>query len=189
MKISLIALSFALLLITTDVANGCSCSGYPTICAAYASADGVFIGSVRKVERLEPKKKEAPGEFPDTQIAHIQVEKVFKGGDISEADFRAGASSCDMVYKEGQRWLFYARYDKKSQAWRIGGCGRSASIENAPDDLLYLQALPASAQKTRLSGVLKHYENDAVKGFSLVENLSGVRVKVSDGQKTYEDYT
>jgi len=189
MKISLIALSFALLLITTDVANGCSCSGYPTICAAYASADGVFIGSVRKVERLEPKKKEAPGEFPDTQIAHIQVEKVFKGEDISEAVFRAGSSSCDMVYKEGQHWLFYAHYDKKSQAWRIGGCSRSASIENAPDDLLYLQALPASAQKTRLSGVLKHYENDAVKGFSLVENLSGVRVKVSDGQKTYEDYT
>jgi len=189
MKISLIALSFALLLIAPDVANGCSCSGYPTICGAYASADGVFIGSVLKVERLEPKKNEAPGEFPDTQVAHVQVEKVFKGEDISEAVFRAGSSSCDMVYKEGQRWLFYAYYDKKSQAWRIGACGRSASIENAADDLLYLQGLPASAQKTRLSGALKHYETDPVKGFSLVENLSGVRVKVSDGQKTHEVYT
>jgi hypothetical protein len=189
MKISLIALSFALLLITPDVANGCSCSGYPTICGAYASADAVFIGSVRKVERREPKKNVAPGEIFGGQIAHVQVEKVFKGEDISEAVFHAGLSSCDPVYKEGQRWLFYAYRDKKSQAWRIHACDRSALIEDAADDLLYLQALPASAQKTRLSGDLRLYENNPVKGFSLVENLSGVRVKVSDGQKTYEVYT
>lgn len=189
MKISLIALSFALLLITPDVANGCSCSGAPTICGAYASADAVFIGSVQKVEQREPKKNDAPSENFVGQIAHVQVEKVFKGEDISEAVFHAGMSSCDPIYKEGQRWLFYAYYDKKSQAWKIHACDRSTLIENAPDDLLYLQALPASGQKIRLSGALKHYENDAMKGFSLVENLSGVRVKVSDGQKTYEIYT
>jgi len=189
MKISLIALSFALLLITPDVANGCTCSGAPTICGAYASADAVFIGSVQKVEQLEPKKNGEQSEIFSGQIAHVQVERVFKGEDISEAVFHAGLTSCDPIYKEGQRWLFYAYYDKKSQAWRIHACDRSTLIEKAADDLLYLQALPDSAQKTRLSGAIKHYENDAVKGFSLVENLSGVRVKVSDGQKTYEVYT
>ena len=189
MKISLIALSFALLLITPDVANGCTCSGSDTICGAYASADAVFIGFVQKAEQREPKKNGEQSEIFSGQIAHVQVERVFKGKEISEAVFHAGLSSCDPIYKEGQRWLFYAYYDKKSQAWRIHACDRSTLIEKAADDLLYLQALPDSAQKTRLSGYLRHSEYDPVKGSSLVENLSGVRVKVSDGQKTYEVYT
>jgi hypothetical protein len=189
MKISLIALSFTLLFIAPNIANGCSCGGAPTICESYASADAVFIGSVQKVEQDEAKKNGETGATSSGQIAHVQVERVFKGNDESEVIFRSGNTSCDVFYKEGQRWLFYAYYDKKSQAWRIAPCDRSALIEKAADDLLYLQALPTSAQKTRVSGDLKHYENDPEKGYSLVENLGGVRVKVSSGQKTYEVYT
>src|SRR5262245_60346465 len=110
MKIRLIALSFGLLMITPNVANGCSCVGDPTICGAFASADAVFIGSGRKAERREPKKNDERSEIFSGQIAHVQVERVFKGEDMSEAIFHAGLTSCDPIYKEGQRWLFYAFY-------------------------------------------------------------------------------
>jgi hypothetical protein len=189
MKISLIALSFGLLVITPNVANGCSCGGYPSICDAFASADAVFFGSVRKAEERKPKKNDERSEIFSGQIAHVQVERVFKGEDMSEAIFHAGLTSCDPVYKEGQQWLFYAYYDKKDQAWRIRACDRSQLIEKAADDLLYLQALPASAQKTRISGALRHYENDPVKGFRRLENISGVKVKLIGGRKAYEAYT
>ena len=189
MKMSVIALSFGLLLIAPNVANGSGCGGYPTICDAFASADAVFIGSVRKSERREPKKNGEPSDVFSGWITHVQVEKVFKGENIPEAIFYSRLTSSRPIYREGQQWLFYAYYEKKTQMWSIRNCDRSALIENAADDLRYLQALPASAQKTRLSGALERYENDPVKGLTRDENLSGVKVKVSDGQKTYEVYT
>jgi hypothetical protein len=46
------------------------------------------------------------------QVAYVQVEESFKGGQVGELVFRSYGTSCDPVYKEGQRWLFYAEvYD------------------------------------------------------------------------------
>src|SRR5262245_9042973 len=123
MKVSLIALSFGLLLIAPNVANGCSYGGIPTICEAYASADAVFIGSVAKVERREPKKNGEPRDILSGQITHVQVEKVFKGEDISEAIIHSRLTSSRPIYREGQQWLFYAYYDKETniliaRSWR-----------------------------------------------------------------------
>src|SRR5262245_9885770 len=189
MKISLIALSFGLLISATNVVSASACGGYRTICAAYAAAEAVFVGYVQKVEPTDSKSKGAQSGIFSAYVAHVQVERVFKGGVKSEVIFRSGGRSRYPIYKEGQQWLFYAYYDKESQTWSIRDCDRSALIETAADDLLYLQALPASAQKTRLSGALERFENDPVKGFTRDENLGGVKVKVSDGQKIYEVYT
>ena len=188
---SLIALSFTLLLVTPNVADRCDCGGSPspTVCESYSAADAVFVGVVRKVERHEPKKNGKSNEIFSGQIAHVQVERVFKGEDISEAIFRSGKTPCDPSYEVGKRWLFYAYYDEESRTWSVNGCGRSTFIQFAADDLQYLQGLPASAQKTRISGVLELSGIDQATGNFLVEYLSGVRVKVSDGQKTYEVLT
>ena len=188
MKIPLIVLTF-IVLISPSIAEACSCGGYPSACEAYANADAVFIGSVQRVEQLKPKKDDEGNEYVAGQIAHIQIEKIFKGIKATEVVFRTEGSSCDAVYEEGQRWLFYAYYDKKSKTWDTRACDRSSLIENVADDLLYLQGLPASAQKTRISGELEHYEDDPVKGFTRVKNIIGAKVKVIGDQKTYELYT
>jgi len=188
---SLIALSFTLLLVTPKVADRCDCGGSPTptVCESYSAADAVFVGVVRKVERHEPKKNGKSNEIFSGRIAHVHVERVFKGEDISEVIFRSGKTPCDPSYEVGKRWLFYAYYDEESRTWSVNGCGRSTFIQFAADDLQYLQGLPASAQKTRISGVLELSGIDQATGNFLVEYLSGVRVKVSDGQKTYEVFT
>ena len=85
--------------------------------------------------------------------------------------------------------MFYAYYDKNNKAWEIHPCDRSTRIENAADDLLYLQGLSDSGQKTRLSGVLEHFENDPVEGLSRVENIIGAKVRIMGEGKTYEVYT
>lgn len=178
-------LFFTILLTTSGgAALACSCTGHQSVCEAYGSADAVFIGSVERVQNRW--EKEDGGDF---QTAYVQVEKSFKG--IKEADvvFRSHGSFCDVNYKEGQRWLFFAHYDKKDQAWKIGACGRSALIESAAEALLYLQGLPASAQKTRLSGTLRHYEDSPLKRADSFAPLIGVKVKITGEQKTYEVYT
>jgi len=188
MTITRLILISVFFLISAPITYACSCAGYPSICGSYKKADAVFVGLVQRVE--DRKSKDASGkEFRAGQIAHIQVEKAFKGMDLPEVVFRTEGSSCDAVYKAGERWLYYAYYDRKTKSWSTAGCDRSTLIENAPDDLLYLQGLPKSGETTRLSGELEHYEEDPEKGFTRVKSIIGAKIKITGGGKTYEVYT
>ena len=158
----------------------CSCARTESICEAFARADAVFAGIV---ERVEDKKGMLDGrEIIAGQVAYVQVVEAFKGVKQSEMVFRTSAyrTSCDVSYKAGHRWLFYASYDKASNAWGIFQCDRSNDLESAADDLLYLRGLPGSAQRTRLSGTLIGASG---------QPLTGAKVKVIGGEQTYELYT
>lgn len=182
---------FALLFVgSTGVVEACSCIGSPSVCGSYAAADAVFVGSVQRIELPTPKKDDEGKEYVAGQIAYIQVEKVFKWmRQQTRVIFRTEGSSCDATYKEGERWLFYAYYDKKSKQWGTHACDRNSRVEYAAADLLYLQGLPASAQKTRIAGELVHYEDDPVEGFKRVKNIIGAKIKIKGEQRTYEVYT
>ncbi|HEX7334104.1 MAG TPA: carboxypeptidase-like regulatory domain-containing protein [Pyrinomonadaceae bacterium] len=188
MKILFSAVILVLLLLNAPAVDACSCGNYPTPCQSYEGAHAVFIGVVQNVETRMTKGRNGK-EYGAGQVAHIQVEKAFKGTVQPEVIFRTEGSSCDPTYKEGQRWLLYAYHDQKTRSWRIAACDRSTRIEGAADDLLYLQGLPKSASTTRLSGELKHYEDDPEKGFSRVKNVSGVKVTITGEGKSYEVYT
>jgi len=177
MRLSLIVVVFLTIFISPRLAMACSCGGSPSVCGSFAGAQAVLIGTVSRVENITAKTPE--GEFAN-QIAYVQVEESFKGVKASEMIFRSNGSSCDPQYKEGQRWLLYAYFNKQNKAWQIQACDRSTLIENAPDDLSYLRNLPSSAQKTRISGEIReHLDNP----------LMGIKVKVTDGRKVYETFT
>lgn len=179
MKAALISFAFLIVLFSPRVATACSCAGRPSICESFAAAEAVLVGTVARVEN-DGRKGENGRVYITGQTAYVQVEESFKGARVSEMVFRSYGSSCDAVYKEGQRWLFYASFDKEDKAWSIGGCGRSTLIEWAADDLLYLRNLPASAQKTRISGMLRSGTD---------KPLMGIKVKFTDGQKVYDTFT
>jgi len=188
MKTLFPAFVLALVLLNAPAICACSCSGYPTVCGSYQSADAVFIATVQRVVTNTAK---APNgrDVPVGQIAHLQVEKSFKGTAPPEVIFRTQGSSCDAVYQEGQRWLFYAYYNQETKTWGISACDRNRPIDEAPDDLLYLQGLPKSASTTRLSGELKHFEDAPGKGFTHIKNIIGAKVKIKGEGKEYETYT
>ena len=189
-KVFLLAVFALLLAASAGVVVACSCMGYASVCLSYQSADAVFVGSVQRIELPPPRKGEDGKEYVAGQIAYIQVEKVFKGmKQQTQVIFRTEGSSCDPTYREGERWLFYAYYDKKSKQWGIRACDRNSRVEYAADDLLYLQGLPASAQKTRIAGELVHYEDDPVEGFKRVKSIIGAKIKITGEQRTYEVYT
>jgi hypothetical protein len=179
MKATLISLAFLMLLISPRLAMGCSCGRTPAICESFAAAEAVFVGTVSRVENKTVKMPNGQ-EGIVGQTAYVQVEESFKGAKESEMIFRSYGSSCDAVYKEGQRRLFYAYFNKDDKAWQIHGCDRSTSIEWAADDLLYLRNLPASAQKTRISGIVIN---------SAYKPMMGIKVKVTDGKQVYKTFT
>ena len=179
MRTSLLAAAFLTLLFCPRILLACSCFGSPSPCGSFTSAEAVFVGTVTSVEN-ELVKMENGENYIANQIAHVQVDEAFKGAKTTELIFRSFGTSCDPQYKEGQRWLFYASYNKESKAWVIPACGRSMLLENAADDLLYLRGLPTSAQKTRLAGVLKTGQS---------KPLMGVKVKLIGERQTTEAFT
>lgn len=179
MKAALILFTFLAVFFSPRIGMACSCAGRPSICESFAAAGAVFVGTVARVEE-NGEEGEDGKVYIVGQTAYVQVEESFKGAKASEMIFRSYGSSCDAVYKEGQRWLFYASFNKEDKAWAIGMCGRSTLIEGAADDLVYLRNLPASAQKTRISGVLRS---------STDKPLIGIKVKARDGQKVRETFT
>jgi hypothetical protein len=80
-------------------------------------------------------------------------------------------------------------YDKAKQTWGIGACGRSTFAAQAPDDLLYLQGLPGSAQTTRIAGILKVSGGAGEVGQATARLVSQVKVKVIGENSTSVIYT
>lgn len=189
-KVFLLAVLAFLSVGSAGVAVACTCFGTASACGSYLSADAVFVGSVQRIELPPAEKGEDGEEYVAGQIAYIQVEKAFKGMKWqTQVIFRTEGTSCDPEYKEGQRWLFYAYYDRKSKQWGTQACDRNTLVEHAADDLLYLQGLPASAQKTRISGKLTRYEGDPAGDHTRVKSITGAKVKITGEQRTYEVYT
>ena len=179
MKLLHAVAALGILLFSAELVMACSCAGTPSVCGAFAGADAVFVGTVTRVER-KTAKDETGREHVVGQTAYVQVDEAFKGAKAPQLIFISYGSSCDVIYEEGQRRLFYARYSKQDKAWSIGGCDRSTLLQHAADDLLYLRGLPGSAQKTRIAGELKTRD---------YKPLMGVKVKFIGETKTYEVFT
>lgn len=172
----------ALLPLAAARAEACSCFGYPSPADAYAGAVAVFVGSV---VRATPDTAEKAESVVQTVVA--RVDEAFKGARVGEEiTFRQPSHNCAPKFSAGQRRLFYASYDAKAKTWEVHGCGRGSDLEGAADDLLFLRALPLSAQRNRVSGMLKHYEDGPNREFTLVERVAGAKVRIKGKHKTYE---
>ncbi|HKV36591.1 MAG TPA: hypothetical protein VJP89_19775 [Pyrinomonadaceae bacterium] len=178
MKLILPVAVFVTIIFCPRLALACSCFGTTSPCGAYLMAEAVFVGTVTSVKQ-QPMKLE--GEDLNVQVAVVQVDEAFKGVKAPELIFHSYEISCDMVYKEGQRWLFYATYDKKGKSWYVAGCGRTRNAEYAANDLLYLRALPGAAEKTRIAGALWNQGDH--------KPLMGVKVKLIGERETHEVFT
>ncbi|MBV9927136.1 MAG: hypothetical protein JOZ96_19110 [Acidobacteria bacterium] len=170
-----------LLLLSSARAAACECVGHSSPAEAFESATAVFVGTVVSA-RTEVEGEYVHGE----QTAVLRAEEVFKGLEVGhEIKLLQPGGDCSPKYKAGQRRLFYANYDSVTKTWEVYGCGRGGGLEYAADDLLYLHALPRSAQRNRVSGALARYEE----GFKLVGPLAGVKVRIKGEKKTYEATT
>jgi hypothetical protein len=186
MKNFFIAIAFLMLLSSEQGARACSCGGQPSPCEAYTGASAVFVGYVSKIE---PESKDLNEAIYNEQTAWVQVERTFKGAKEAEIIFHQPGHNCAPKFKAGDRWLFYATYHKDTKTWEVYGCGRSSPVDQAHDDLLFLEGLPRSLTRARISGEISQYEQTPEKGFTRVRVMTGLKVKIIGEKKTYEIYT
>ncbi|HEY4364033.1 MAG TPA: carboxypeptidase-like regulatory domain-containing protein [Bryobacteraceae bacterium] len=126
------------------------------------------------------------------QRATVRVEEAFKGvqkDQLIQIDQSGG--DCGLKYGTGWRRLLYLSSQKDGQ-WLSPGCDRSTDPEEAPDDLEFLRALPASATRTRISGEVKLSGNPShpIPGVTVTLTRSGGPpvTLVTDSKGVFEVY-
>jgi hypothetical protein len=192
-SISLALLFLPVVLLSSRDASACSCTNQPTVQKEYDRASVVVVTQVISIA-----KAQTPAAGERVLSTTMLVEKVFKGSvKFGEQMIFAQGTGADCVWmfseKDiGQRYLLYLHgeegaKDKGSVLWIAGICGRSRRLENAADDLLYLENISKVRGKTRLSGTLSFYQPAVLEGQEPTQGfLSGKRVRVIGDKKTYE---
>lgn len=151
----------------------CSCSGYPSVCQAYDSADLIVMGKVKKIDNFS--------------VIHFQVDKTFKGNSLKEIVVSDEDTSCSQYFKEGERWLLYAKFDQKTKTWMAPQCGRSHRFNSISSyDVNYLKNVGQRQGKTFLSGNVSQSGKDEVQ---INEFVEGLKVKIVGKTQTFETKT
>jgi hypothetical protein len=126
--------------------------------------------------------------FPE--VAIIQVEEPFKGSSKGEYFVLSQpGNDCAPKFKQGEHVLLYINPSSVPQVWVAFGCGRTRSLDFAKDDLMFLRALPNSADKSRFAGEVALYENSVSDGFRRSRVLPGVHVFFRSGNYSAEAVT
>lgn len=185
-SVLILPLALAALLLDTRKVEACSCvREKPTVLESYEGSDIVVVARIVSVETPE---KAVDG----VRLAKLIVEKCFKGylKPGAEMTFEHGGG-CLFNFEEddiGTQFLFYLPAKQKGQKlWSATYCGRSKNVDDAADDLLYLENLANARGKTRLSGTLSFYQISRFEDKdTLFQTLSGRRIRVICENHTYE---
>jgi hypothetical protein len=158
-----------------------------TVLEEYDDADMVLIVRVASVEKLVERDDKDAGRPADrVSSTGAFVEKVFKG-DVKAGDVvtlgQGGPGECIWAFEErmiGRRYLLYLGSREKSpKVWRVSVCSRSTSLDNAMDDLLYLNKLDEVRGKTRISGTVA-FAGETKTG------IGGRVVRIAGAKKVHE---
>jgi hypothetical protein len=177
---NIIILFTVLIIFLCGAKNSLAClCGETSVCDAYSEADAILIGKVKKVIESSSDGK---GNFDGHQIAFIEVLKSYKGTKRQAIKISQGNSLCDWRFnpsRVGNKYLFYLSKYANKNLYSVINCGRSRATERAMDDLSWLNKLPASRIRTRISGVVKLRAN-------LSPLLSDIKLNIVGEKKTYE---
>lgn len=187
-------------------ADACSCGAQPTVLDAYDWADVVIIARAisfekgKTIDEVKDKELEKGERYyvDGVRSTTMIVERVFKGGLKVRDEIvfgQGGGADCIWTFNPdsvGHQFLFYLKSPEKfigsslgleESLWYAGGCGRSAGLGGATDDLLYLENMAKVRGKTRISGTIgASWPNSDV-------DVEGKKIKIIGPKKTYETKT
>jgi len=176
-----------LALLAASHAAACVCVGFLTPKAEWQSSSLVFVG---QVETASPEF-DAQNRF-QPQHATVRAEEAFKGvqkGQLVQID--QTGSDCELKYSRGWRRLLYLSV-QQGGLWMSPGCDRSNDLKSASDDLRFLRALPASAERTRMSGevISSGKPSRPLSGMTvtLTQSSGPSTTAVTDAKGVYEVY-
>lgn len=157
--IGLTLLLFFTFALYANDARACTCAANkPTVLDAYESADMVLVARVGSFTKAPPSGNQESYYPDDIRSVTVVVEKIYKGNTKvrHELTVQQGTGS-DCVWNFGERdigekYLFYFKRVAETDVWSASVCGRTNRVEDAKEDLLYLDNLKKQRGKTRVSG-------------------------------------
>jgi len=190
----------ALFFSATQTAKACSCGPRPTVLDAFEHAEEVVIVKVLSVEKAEDTKERSY--LDGVKSSTLIVDKVFKGKLQVRDEIvfgQGGGADCIWTFDEqsvGHQYLFYLTRPetfaksnrgymplKEPGLWFAFECGRSTGLDNATEDLLYLENLKKRLGQTRISGSIgSGFESPDI-------DVEGKKIRIIGEKKTYETRT
>ena len=140
--------------LNTQIVFACMC-GHSSVDDAFLQANAVVKATVEKVENAESDES--------SQSVILRVEKSYKGTADKTITLVQKRTTCDWWFESkniGKQFLFYLAKDKSKNIFGVIACGRSTEISSANDDLSWLDGLPSSLKRTRISGTTSLSAND-----------------------------
>lgn len=150
---------------------------YKTVCETYAEANSVIIG---KIESVNPDGS--------NQIVSIKVEKTYKGQTQKKIVLNQPQSTCDWDFSDeiGKTLLLYLVHNKETKKYSAIAEGMGGRVERQSENLYWLNNLPKSLNRTRISGTIELYKDEP---FEFLNNLIGTKVKIFNDDNSFEVLT
>lgn len=178
------------------VVNACECGPGRTVLGSFEMSDEVVILRALAVEKAPDTEEQS---YEDgVRSTRMIVEKVFKGKlKVGEEIVfgQGGGADCIWTFNDesvGNKYLFYLHRPENSDRtylpsrdpglWFAVGCSRSSELDDATDDLLYLENMSKFRGKTRISGTLGGWMNPDL-------DVAGKTVRIIGPKKTYQTKT
>ena len=124
-------------------------------CVEYWRTDAVFIGVANRVVNIPNNTGLSIGPYLRTTV-YFTIEEAFKGiggtGIVLDLDY------CGHSFKEGERYLVYARRNPNSQQLDVrAGNTRTRPLSEAAEDLQYIRGLASEEPGSRVFGKVTQY--------------------------------
>jgi hypothetical protein len=183
-------------------------------CEAYWSAQAVFVGTVKKVSYSATYKR---GEGDSRwnfrrRITRFSVETAYKGvkGKVAEvvteehiwvgddpADgeertpllIHPPPTDCDYRFDEGETYFVYANLGSKKDGTLNVPRNRTGKLEDAAEDLKFVNELPRAAPTARIFGRIVRADRSVNLDDQKRLPLAGIKVTARGGKRTFEALT
>jgi Carboxypeptidase regulatory-like domain len=168
---------------------GCQCVDSQPACAAFWTyqAGAVFAGTVLKI--TEPER--GSESFPQRTVL-LGVDRGYAGVSAKEIEIHTGrgGGDCGYPFQAGHRYLVYALPNPNDHVLRASICSPTKKIEDAGEDLAYLNNLQRLPKSSRIFGVVADPWKDRDHGFAhtTVEliGVSGSQKVLTDGAGRFD---
>ena len=151
---------------------------YRTVCDTYARADSVIVGKIESVD----------GFGTNLQTVVLTVLRTYKGPPRKQIVLSQPQSSCDWDFSGsiGKTMLLYLVRDKKTKKYSALAQGMGGPVDQESENLYWLNKLPRSRNRTRISGTVNVYREEP---FEFIEHVQGLKIRVFSETKSFDVVT
>lgn len=146
---------------------------FATVCEKYSNADAVVIGTITDVK--------AGG---NGQLVKLRIDRTYKGKVIGTIELDQPLSTCDWDFdgEEDKKLLLYLSKNKRKNSYHAIGTGYGGILNEENDDVYWLNNLPMSLKRTRISGTIKLYNDEP---FTFLDFVFNTAVNISNGKDVF----